>query len=85
MDLIKVLLRIKNEGFTLTFEERVEKNELVTRIVLEKTLLLRCRQEYLVTDDLIKASGTTGLAMILNQMLKMIKSNVKYGTIPKNP
>ena len=24
MDLIKVLLRIKNEGFTLTFEERVE-------------------------------------------------------------
>jgi len=85
MDLIKVLLIIKNERFTLTFKEGLEGDEFSMKIVLEKTLLFEYKQEYIITDELALASGEEGLAITLDNLLSMVKANIKYSTIPRNP
>jgi len=77
MSLVETMLKIKNEGFTLTFREGLCGDDFTMKIVIEKTLLLKYKEEYILTDELLIISREEGLSIILTEMFMKLKRAIK--------
>ena len=76
MNLIDTIIWITQKGYHIEFEESLLYPFVTSIVILEKSEIKLIKNDYLISNDLMKSAGEDGLALVLINMIRVIEKKI---------